>query len=163
MEAKSIDKKTFQLTDKGQLLGEIIYENLFLLKATINITDAAAYKIKPVGFFNSSIAVTKDETNIANISLGWNGQIVIALQDGKEYMLKLNNIFSNKYILENKHKESLLQIESKFNWRLFQYTYDISYNVECQDKANDTLLVLLSIYSVNYFIATMSGANAGMM
>ena len=35
MEAKSIDKRTFQLTENEKLLGELIYENIFFSKAEL--------------------------------------------------------------------------------------------------------------------------------
>lgn len=163
MNANSTDKKTFQLTENGQQLGEIIYENLFFLKAEIHLGNAEKYKVAPVGFFGTSISVTQSETQIATLSLSWNGKIVISFQDGQEFSLKLNDIFSNKYILEDKNKETILQINSKFNWRQFQYTYDIAYDVKYQKKPKDVLLAILCIYSANYFIATMSGVNAGIM
>ncbi|MFT3910883.1 MAG: hypothetical protein QM737_15805 [Ferruginibacter sp.] len=37
MEAKSTDKKIFKLIEKEKLLGEIIYENLFHLKAILQL------------------------------------------------------------------------------------------------------------------------------
>ena len=158
MEAKSVDKKTFQLTDHGQHLGELIYENLFFLKAEIKLTNSAQYEIAPVGIFGTSIAVTKNGTEIANLKMNWRGQIVFTFQDGQEFVLKAKGIFHNKYILENKDGEMLMQFEPKFNWSKFHYNYDIADNKDSQD----ILLVLLGVYASNYFIASMSGAMSGM-
>lgn len=72
-------------------------------------------------------------------------------------------MFSDKYILENKDGEKLVQLESKFSWRAFHYKYDISYGLDQNKRLADTLLLLFAVYSANFFIATMSGANAGMM
>ncbi len=163
MEAISIDRKSFQVTDNGVLLGEIIYENIQFITAEIKCTDSETYQIKPNGLFQSSISLTQNDVPIASLSLSWNGKIVITFQSGEEYVVLLNNIFSNKYILENKNKEKLMLLESKFNWRDFQYRYDITYNITDNTKPHDTLLLLLAVYSVNFFIATLSGANAGMM
>ncbi len=163
MEAKSTDKKTFQLTENGQQLGELIYENLFHLKAEVKLPDAEYYKIAPVGFFGTSLCVTKNGTEIARLVMNWRGQIVISYQDGQEYVLKLNTFFYGKYIIENKDQEKLIQLDSKFNWREFHYNYDISYNITDASKSKDILLVLLAVYAANYFVACMSGANAGMM
>lgn len=161
MEAKTTDKKTFQLTENGETIGEIVYENLLFLTAKINLSDSGSYDVAPVGFFGTSIAVTQNGAPIANLVMSWNGQIVITFQDGQAFCLKLSGIFSNKFIVENKDKEKLLQIESKFNWREFQYSHEIIYNVEYPNKPDRSLLSILCIYSVNCFIATMSGANAG--
>jgi hypothetical protein len=162
MEARSTDKKTFQLTENGQLLGELIYENLFFFKAVIKLSNSEFYKIEPAGFFGTSLTVKKNEDEIAKLVMNWRGQIVISYIDGREFVLKLHSFFSGKYIIENQNQENLIQLEAKFNWREFQYNYDISYNITNDGKSKDTLLLLLGVYAANYFIACMSGANAGM-
>ena len=159
MEAKSTDKKTLQLTENGQQLGELIYENLFSLKAEINLTNSDLYEVQPVGIFGTSITVTKNGTEIANLKMNWRGQIVFSFQDGQEFVLKAKGMFfHNKYIIENKDEEKLLQFDPKFNWSKFDYNYDIIYDKNPQD----ILLVLLGVYASNYFIASMSGAMSGM-
>ena len=159
MEAKSTDKKTLQLTENGQLLGELIYENLFSLRAEIKLTNSDLYKINPAGVFGTSITVTKNGTEIANLKMNWKGQIVFSFQDRQEFVLKAKGLFfHNKYILENKEEEQLIQFDPKFNWSKFDYNYDITYD----NKPQNILLVLIGVYASNYFIASMSGAMSGM-
>ena len=158
MEAKSTDRKTLQLTENGQQLGELIYENLFsFLKAEIKLTNSDLYEVNPAGVFGTSITVTKNGTEIANLKMNWRGQIVFSFQDGQEFILKAKGIFHNKYILENKDQEKLIQFDPKFNWSKFDYNYDIVYD----KKPQDILLVLLGVYASNYFIASVSGAISG--
>ena len=157
MEAISTDRKTFQLIDNGQQLGQLIYENLFLLKAEIKLTNGELYEIKTVGIFGTSITVTKNGTEIANLKMNWRGQIVFTFQNGQEFVLKAKGTFYNKYIIENKDEEKLIQFDPKFNWSKFDYNYDITYD----KKPQDILFVLLGVYASNYFIAVMSGANSG--
>ena len=158
MEARSIDKKTFQLTENGQLLGELIYENLFFLKAEMKLRDSDLYGIKPVGILGSSITVTKNGTEIATLQMNWRGQMVLTFHNGQEFILKAKGTFHNKYVIENKNGENLLQLAPKFSWRKFNYNYDIT----CDRQPYDVLLILLGIYAANYSIASMSGAIAGM-
>ena len=158
MEAKSTDKKTFQLTENAQQLGELVYENLFFLKAEIKLTNSELYEVKPVGIFGTSITVKKNGTEIANLKMNWRGQIVFSFQDGQEFVLKAKGMFHNKYIIENKDEEMLIQFDPKFNWSKFNYNYDITYD----KKPQNILLVLLGVYASNYFIASMSGAMSGM-
>lgn len=157
MEAKSTDKKTFQLTDNGQQLGELIYESLFSHKAEIKLTNSDSYNIKSVGIFGTSINVTKNGTEIANLKMNWHGQIVIAFQVEKEYVFKAKGVFLNKYIVADKDNQMLILLDPQFNWSKFNYNYNISYD----KKPQDILLVLLSVYAANYFIASMSGVIAG--
>jgi|SRR5690606_1788125 len=163
MEANSTDNKTFQLTENGQQLGELIYENLFFLKAEIKLLNSELYDLAPVGFFGTSVAVTKNGNEIASLVMNWRGQIVITFQDGQEFVIKLIGLFSNKFIIENKDQEKLIQLELKFNWREFHYNYNITYDITNDNIPKDNLLLLLGVYAANYFVATMSGANAGMM
>ena len=158
MEVKSTDKKTLQLIDQEQRLGELAYESLFFLKAQIKLANGEVYELNPTGFFGTSITVTKSGNEIANLKMNWRGQIVIAFQDGQEYLLKAKGIFQDKYILENKEAEKLIQFDPKFNWSKFDYNYDITYDKIPQD----ILLILLGVYASNYFIAMMSGSTTGM-
>ncbi len=158
MEAKSTDKKTFHLIENDEQLGVLIYESLFFLNAEIKLTNSEVYKIKPAGLFQTSIAVTKNEIEIADLKMNWSGQIVFTFQDSQVFVLKAKSLFHTKYTIENSQKEKLIQFDPKFNWNKSYYNYDIT----CNEKRQDILLVLLGLYASNYFIAIMTGANAGM-
>lgn len=163
MNAHSKDRKTFLLSDNDQLLGELIYETPFYLKAEMKISNTETYKLAPVGFFGTSVSVTKDGNKIASLSMSWNGKIIITFQDEREYALKLIGLFQSKMILEDKNQQNVLQFEPKFNWRDFYCKYDITYDITNDKEPKDKLLLLLGVYAANYFIATISGANAGLM
>ena len=163
MNAHSKDRKTFLLSENDKLLGELIYETPFYLKAEINMSDTETYKLAPVGFFGTSVSVTKDGNKIASLSMSWNGKIIITFQDDREYALELSGLFQSKMILENKNQQNVLQFEPKFSWRDFYCKYDITYDSTNDKEPKDSLLLLLGVYAANYFIATISGANAGLM
>jgi hypothetical protein len=154
MKIECTDKKTFQLTDNEQPVGQLTYEGLFSYNAEIILENLDCYKIKPVGLFGTSITVTKNETEIANLKMNWKGQIIMDFQDGEEFIFKAKGTFLDKYFIENKDEEKLLQFDPHFNWSKFTYNYDISYD----KKPEDILFVLLGVYAANYFIAVMSGA-----
>jgi len=141
MKAECTDNKTFQLFEAGLLLGKLTYKSLFSYNAEITLTDSDSYVVKPVGFFSTSIIVTKNETEIANLQMNWTGQIVVTFKDGQEYIFKAKGIFHNKYIIENNAEEKLIQFDPRFNWGKFNYNYDISYD----KKPEDILFVLLGV------------------
>ena len=95
--------------------------------------------------------------------MSWNGKIIITFQDDREYALKLSGLFQSKMILENKNQQNVLQFEPKFSWRDFYCKYDITYDSTNDKEPKDSLLLLLGVYAANYFIATITGANAGLM
>jgi hypothetical protein len=161
MKATSVDQKHFQIFENGQQLGELVYEDLLYQKASIALTNEQ-YQLEPVGFFDSKIVVTKNDTEIASLEMNWNGKIVFTFTEGRKYVFKLDSFFDDKYILQNDQEETLIQVDAKFDWRKFRYHYDLSYDITNNAK-NDYLIPLLAVYAANYFIAAMSGANAGRM
>ena len=156
MEAKSTDRKTFQLLDKEQIKGEVIYEHLFKLKGSIKLANSDEYEIKTEGIFSTSIHVTHQGVKFASLKMNWRGQIVIAFETGEQYALKSKGVFHNNYVLENEAQEPLILYNPTFEWSKFNYKYDISFN----GNPPSDLLILLGVFASNYYIATMSGATA---
>ena len=154
MRIECTDNKTFRLTTNEQFLGDLTYKSLFSYEAEINFTNSDHYDIKSVGFFGTSIAVTKNEIVIATLKMNWKGQIVMTFQDAQEFVFKAKGIFNNKYVIENKEEEELIRFEPTFNWGKFNYNYKISYDKNPQDL----LFVLLGVYAANYYIAAVAGS-----
>jgi len=152
MEAKAINKKTYMLTDEGQQLGELHYKSLFSYNAEIKLTNAETYEIKSVGFFKGSLSVRKNGSEIAKIKSNWKGQIVFTFPDGQDYIFKAKGVFSNKYTFEKKDGENLILIIPKFDWRKFNYRYNISF----EHSHQDILHVLLCVFASNYMNTYMS-------
>ncbi len=156
MEAKSTNRKTFQLTENGQPLGELIYESIVSLKAEIKLPNSDIYEIEQIGIFDTSINVTKNGAEVAKLAMNWRGQIEFNFHDGKEFILKAKGFLGNKFVLENKNEEKLIQFDPQLNWKKLNYNYDITFD----KKPQTILLVLLGVYAANYFMASMSGAMA---
>ena len=155
MRIECTDNKTFRLTNSEQLLGDLIYSSLFSYNAEIILTNSDRYHIKPAGFFGTSITVTKNETEIANLKMNWKAQIVMTFQqDGQEFVFKAKGMLHNQYVIENKEEEEIIRFDPKFNWGKFNYNYEISY----EKKPQDILFILLGIYAANYYIATVAGS-----
>ena len=154
MRIECADNKTFRLTDNEHLLGELAYKSLFSYTAEIILTDSDHYDIKSVGFFGTSIAVTKNETEMGNLKMNWKGQIVMTFQDEQEFVFKAKGVFHNKYVIENKEEEELIRFDPTFNWGKFNYNYEISYD----KKPQDILFVLIGVYAANYYIAAVAGS-----
>lgn len=162
MEVNSAKNKSFKLTENGHQLGELIYENSFTqMKAEIRLSNSEVYNITPVGFFGTSINVTKGGTTIASLSMSWNGKIIISFQDNREYALKLKGVFQNQVFLESTNMENIMCFEPHFNWTDVRLNHTITYDIKNNNESKDYLLILLGVYATNYFIATLSGANSG--
>lgn len=162
MEVNSTNHTSFHLTENGCQLGELIYENSFTqMEAEIKLSNSEVYSIAPVGFFSTSITVTKDGNKIANLSMSWNVKIIITFQDNSEYALKLKGLFQNQVFLENTNKENIMCFEPHMNWTDARINHTITFSIKNGNASKDYLLILLGVYSTNYFMATISGANSG--
>lgn len=125
-------------------------------------SQALFFKAVYFGFFGTSIAVTNNGTEIAKLVMNWRGQIVFTVSRRTRIRYKIKwDIFQQIHTRKN-DEEKLIQFESKFNWRNFQYTYEITTTSHTTKYRTVFLLILLGVYATNYFIACMSGANAGM-
>jgi len=132
----------------------------FFLNAEVKLANTDVYKINPVDLFQSSISVTKNGNEIANLKMNWSGNIVFTFQNDKVFILKAKSVLHPKYVIENSEKEKIIQFDPKFDWTWdkFHYKYDITFN----EKQLDILFIILGVYASNYIIAIMTGANAGM-
>lgn len=156
MEAKSTNRKTFQLTENGQPLGELVYESIVSLKAEIKLPNSDVYEIEHISIFDTSINVTKNGAEIAKLTMDWRGQIEFNFLDGQEFILKAKGLLADNFIIENKNEEKLIQLEPHLNWKKFNYNYDITFD----NKPQNILLIFLGVYAANYYLASMSGAMA---
>ncbi len=152
MEIKCTDNKTFALTDGSQELGHMSYDCLFTHRAVATIGDEH-FEIDTVGIFSSTISVTQQGKEVASLQMGWKGEIIISLERGGEFVLKPSGFFKSSYILADADQQQVLVLVPDFNWKKFHYNYIVSYD----NKPEDILLVLLAAYSVNYYVAAMSG------
>ncbi len=152
MKIQCTDRKTFELTDDSRILGNITYNGLFSYKANAMVAKDS-YQITPKGIFSTTISVTNNGTEVANMQMNWKGHIIIAFQNGQEYILKQTGMFLHKFVLEDRNQQKLILLDPDFNWPQFSYNYNISYN----NKPQDILLVLLATYSANYYMSAMSG------
>lgn len=66
MKIQCTDKRTFEFIDGSEKLGHLTYDGLFSLKATV-IVGNDHYEINPIGFFSTTVSVTKNGTEVASL------------------------------------------------------------------------------------------------
>jgi hypothetical protein len=153
MRVECTDKKTFELLDGLEKLGQIAYDSLFSFKAKA-VAGSEDYEINSTGFFSTMMSVTKNGVEVANMQMNWKGQVILSFKNGQEYILKPTGMFLNKYMLEDKYQQKIILLDPDFNWSQFTYSYNISYD----NKPKDILLILLATYAANYMAMMSSGA-----
>lgn len=153
MKAECINQQLFQLSDNDEFLGKVLYKSLFSYDAEIVLTNAESYIVESRGFFGTSIVVTKNGAEIAELRMNLKGQIVILMSNGEELLFRNTTIFSNQFAIENKEGEKIIQYKPALNWSKFNYNYTIMHEL----KSENPLLILIGLYASNYYIAVMSG------
>ncbi len=153
MQVECIDQQTFRLTNQGEVPGTLLYHGLFSYKAEIVVTDIGFYDIRPRGFFGTSILVTHEGVEVAELRMNLKGHIVINYPAGQEFIFKNTGIFHNKFIIENKEAQKLIQYEPVLNPEKLNYNFTITHAL----KSEDPLFILLGVYASNYYMAAMAG------
>lgn len=106
MKATSTDRKTVQVTENEEQIGELIYGKVFSLAAEIKLANGERYTIEPTGFFGTAVTVTKAGVEVANLKMNWLGQIILAFPNDQEFALKAQGLFYNTFVIENKDGEN---------------------------------------------------------
>src|SRR5690606_12857432 len=107
MNIQCTNSKTFELIESSQQLGHLIYKSLFSFKAHVEV-GSDKYDIIPKGIFGTEISVTQNDTEVALMKMTFHGGIVIAFQNGKEFILKSVGTFNVKYVLEDENQQQLI-------------------------------------------------------
>ena len=150
MRIRCIDNKTFELTDGLENLGHLKYDGFFTLKAEIAAQNVN-YDIVPKGIFSTEITMAYKDDEIATLKMNWKGNIIISYKNGEEYILKPTGAFMSKYAIEDEKGNKMLVLDPGINWAKLNYNYTV-----LSESNPDILLVLLAVYSTNYYIMVMA-------
>lgn len=146
-----INTKKFKLIKNNKDLGLLKYDCPFLLNARIMVENID-FRIIPKGIFNTEITVKRGDFEIAFMKMNWKGSIIISFKNREDYILKPTGTFLSKFAIENKNGKRIMMLDPIIDWSKLNYNYAVSYEGE-----EDILLILLAVYTANYYIAVMSG------
>ena len=145
--------KEFELNDfEGKFLGKLAYEGWSSTKASITTQFAEFYDIQTKGFWVSHISIEKSGAEIAKLQRNWKSQIIIDILGNEEpmdFLFKSVGFWNQRYVIEDRHKNSLLTLIPDFNWGKLNYDYEIEINPDFQNQV-DEMMMLLSVYCANY-------------
>ncbi len=156
------DKKEYVLTsDEGIFLGSLTLEKWSSSKAQITTQFGEFYDIAKIGFWGTSIGISKSDAEFAELKMNWKGQIVIdMLENGKgmDYLLKMSNLWKSKYTLLNRDEVELLILTPDYKWTKGHYDFKIEVNPSFAQNIDETL-VLIAAYSALYLIMVAAAAS----
>lgn len=90
--------------------------------------------------------------------MGWKGILIKTFFNNKEneFLLKLNSLLSNKFVLLDVKNTELLVVDTNLKWKSFTYDYTIETASTFDSFENKELLLLTIIHCVNYYIHSIA-------
>lgn len=141
MVVENIGKRSFQLTQNGQVLGKLSFSNIFWTKAIIELSNGYKYELRSNGFNKTRIVLAHNDTelDIYKISLL---KPTIIFHEGSTWVFKPKGIFSTIYYLIN--EEKTIEVVSESKW--FKNFY--KFHINLRNVKEDPLMILLAVFSV---------------
>ncbi|MFZ1290185.1 MAG: hypothetical protein WAR79_08840 [Melioribacteraceae bacterium] len=151
---KADSSKNFSLTCNEKLLGKLIYEHWYSLKADVQLISKQ-YKIEPKGFLGTTVEVKDSDKIYLSFTMSWNGNIVITSKlerKEKNYFFKHKGIVKNNYLIKDENDQELLVIEPIMKWNKFNYEFLISSTENFENIKNKEILLFTIIHCSNYYL-----------
>ena len=126
-------------------------------RARMTTFDGLVYDIAPVGFWQMSMAVTRDDVPYAELKRTPAVGIKVRLATSAMYTFRRKSLWQGSYSLENEAQEELATIFSTFNWRKFSFDYDIETFAPTVDQQTAQLLPMLLVYCMRSLNVQRSG------
>lgn len=158
-QAISTNSLYFEISNKEQVIGQLIYKNWFKFNAEINILNSK-YQIEPKGFWGTTVEVKDGENVILKFTMNWDGNILLQTYFNKiekDYIFKHSGFFKESFILTDQKNNELLVMKPKFKWNSLKYEYEITTSVIFETFEEKDILLLNSLHCANYFMAMMMG------
>lgn len=152
--ANSTNSQNFNLLFDNQSKGELIYKKWYSFNAEILMSDGTKYQLESKGFWDSIIELKNDTKTLLEFKMNWKGIEIRTFFDSKEatYLLKLNGLLSNKFVLIDTDKRELLAAETDFKWNKLNYDYNIETTEVFDNIDNKELLLLTILHCLNYYM-----------
>ncbi|SKB77866.1 hypothetical protein [Dyadobacter psychrophilus] len=161
---KSNDSLSFDVTNNGTLIGQLLYKSWFKFDAVLKTVNDKTYQIEPKGFWGTTIELKDCGKLLLKFEMNWNGDIVIQTSFSdfeKEYLFTHRGIFRESYVLTDPEGTELLFMKPHLKWRLMNYEYQITTSEIFETFPYKELLLLNSVHCANYYmsmIANVTGA-----
>lgn len=156
--ANSTNSQNFSLTSYNEIKGELIYKKWYSFSAEILLANGTKYQLEPKGFWDSKIELKDDIKTLLEFKMGWKGIIIKTFFDNKEdvFLVKLNSILGNKFVLLDTQETELLTAETDFKWNKFNYDYNIETTRNFDNFDKKELLLLTILHCINYYMTIIS-------
>jgi len=142
----------FEIFDeRGTSLGTLDYKAWWPNKAQITTISDLQYDIAPTGFWQTQIAIVKSDMMIAEIKPTWGmGLSLTFANQAHSYVFKKKVFWNNDYVLLDESGNEVARVYAEFQWRTWNFHYEIDVQPNILDKEINFMLPFLLIYSSRY-------------
>ncbi|MBK8945329.1 MAG: hypothetical protein IPM32_08680 [Ignavibacteriae bacterium] len=151
---KADKSKNFSLTNNEKLLGKLIYEHWYSLKANVELIDKL-FKIEPKGFLGTTVEVKDSDKIYLSFTMSWNGNIVITSKlekKVKHYFFKHKGILKDNYLVMDENDKELMVVRPSIKWSKFNYEFSISTSDTFEKFNNKEILLITIAHCANYYL-----------
>jgi len=144
---KAKNWKTFEIIENNEVKGTLTYKSMFKASADIQTVKDGEHSLKWFfGFLVAKFKITQNDRETVKLKMDWKGHFFITLENGIEYKFVSKGFFKRRIFLENQESKELIEISQKYNWKRWNYDYEI----EDREAPQIDLLSLIAVYALNY-------------
>jgi len=144
-EAKS--QKSYELIENNEVKGTLTYKSMFKASADIHTVNDGNHSLKwHFGFLVAKYKITQNDRETIKLKMNWKGHFFITLENGIEYKFVSKGFFKRRTFIENQESKELIEISQKYNWKRWNYEYEI----ENSETSQIYILSLITVYALNY-------------
>lgn len=137
--------------DHDDMVGTIDYGAWRPVKAEITLPHDIKYQVAAVGFWQTTIAITRNEISFAEIKPNWGFGLKITLPNhAQPFILKKKSIWNSDYILVDAEGNEIAFVKVDFKWSAWTFDYQVDVHPNALDKETNAVLPMLMIYCARY-------------
>ena len=137
--------------ENDDLAGAIDYAAWRPTKAEITLPNDVKYQTAATGFWQTTIAITRDGLSFAEIKPDWSFGLRITLPDhAQPFIFKKKSFWSSDYILVDVEGNEIALVKVDFKWSGWGFDYQAEVYPNMLDKELNMILPVLMIYCAGY-------------
>ena len=120
-------------------------------KGQITTAAGVTYNIAPTGFWQTTIAITKNDFPFAEIKAGWSPGLRLSFAtESRTYVFKKKGFWNTDYAVYDEDGHEIAFVAVEYKWSTWSFNYEIDVHGSMADKETNMILPLLITYCARY-------------
>ena len=140
-------RNSYEILENNEVKGTLKYKSLFQASADFHTVNDGNHSLKWFfGFLVAKFKITQNDRETIKLKMNFRGHFSIITENGIEYKLISSGFFNRRTFIENQESNELIEISQKYNWKRWNYDYEIANS----ETPPNNLLSLIAVYALNY-------------